>query len=78
MAFFEDLSPYCYLHPDEESPDTVNIGWLDNAHPFPVGSTDAAFRRRLKTLAHQPVKQTRGVHFCPFCLAVQRGNSADS
>jgi hypothetical protein len=28
MAYFEDLSPYAYLHPEEERPGTVNIGWL--------------------------------------------------
>jgi hypothetical protein len=26
MAFFEDLTPYTYFHPEEEPPGTVNVG----------------------------------------------------
>lgn len=40
--FFPDLSPYAYF-PDEPA-DTVNIGWLDPAHPFETGETDQVFR----------------------------------
>jgi hypothetical protein len=72
MTFFEDLSPYTYIHPEEELPGTVNIGWLDRGQPFPVGKTSAQFRAKLMDLCRRPVKQTRGFHSCPFCRGRNR------
>jgi hypothetical protein len=78
MAHFADLTPYTYCHPEEELPDTVNIGWLDPDHPFPTGPTSKEFRDRLELLCGFPVKQTRGVHPCYFCKGQGRpGSSAE-
>jgi len=43
MAYFEDLTPYTYCHPEEEPPGTVNIGWLEPAYPFLTGTTSEEF-----------------------------------
>jgi hypothetical protein len=67
VTFFDDLTPYTYLHPEEEQPGTVNVGWLDRWHPFPVGETSAEFRARLQQLCLRRVKRTRGFHACDFC-----------
>lgn len=67
MTFFEDLTAYTYLHPEEERPGTVNIGWLARRHPFPTGKTSAAFRARLRQICQRVVKRTRGFHSCDFC-----------
>ena len=67
MTFFDDFSPYTYLHPEEEQPGTVNIGWLDGWHPFPVGKTSKAFRRKLQQISLRRVKRTRGFYSCDFC-----------
>lgn len=76
MAFFEDLTPYTYLHPEEEPPGTVNIGWLDRGHPFPTGPTGDEFRAKLGRLCARRVRQTRGFHPCCFCNG--RGRPASS
>ncbi len=72
MAFFEDLTPYTYLHPEEERPDTVNTGWLDRDHPFATGQTDEVFQAKLGLLCLRRVKQTRGFHSCNFCKGRER------
>jgi hypothetical protein len=69
MAFFEDLTPYTYLHPEEEAPGTVNIGWLAPDHPFPTSPTSEEFRSKLGRLCEWRVNQTRGRHGCYFCKA---------
>jgi hypothetical protein len=76
MAFFEDLTPYTYLHPEEELPGTVNIGWLDKDHPFPTGPTTEEFRVRLGQLCQRRVKRTRGFHPCYFCKGAGRPTSS--
>jgi hypothetical protein len=72
MAFFEDLTPYNYLQPEEERAGTVNIGWLDRRRRFPTGETSGEFRAKLLSLCRQRVKQTRGFHACPFCKSRER------
>ena len=67
MAFYEDLTPYTYVHPEEERAGTVNIGWLARRHPFPTGETSAVFRAKLLELCQRRVKRTRGFHACDFC-----------
>ena len=67
MTFFDDLTPYTYLAPEEERPETVNIGWLDCWHPFPTGETSAEFRGKLQQLCQRRAKQTRGLYSCDFC-----------
>jgi hypothetical protein len=78
LAFFEDLTPYSYLHPEEELPGTMNVGWLDRDHPFPTSPTSEEFRVKLGRLCQRRVKQTRGLHHCPFCKGKDRpGSSAE-
>jgi hypothetical protein len=78
VTFFADLTPYTYFHPEEEQAGTVNIGWLDPRHPFPIGQTSDEFRARLAVISLWPVKQTRGFHPCYFCKGKDRpGGSAE-
>jgi hypothetical protein len=72
MTFFEDLTPYTYLDPEEEQPGTVNIGWLDRWHPFPTGATSKSFRAKLEQLCQQRVKRTRGFYSCDYCKGRQK------
>jgi hypothetical protein len=72
MTLFADLTPYTYFHPEEEQAETVNIGWLDRCHPFPVGETSDEFRAKLQVLTLWPVKQTRGFQPCYFCKGRDR------
>lgn len=67
MSHFEDLSLYTYIHPEEDPPNTLNVGWLDTKHPFPTGRTTDVFRRKLKSLCKRRFKQTRGFLPCYFC-----------
>jgi hypothetical protein len=78
MTFFADLTPYTYHHPEEEKAGTVNIGWLDPRHPFPIGETSDELRAKLAVLSLWPVKQTRGFHSCSFCKGRDKpGGSAE-
>jgi hypothetical protein len=76
VAFFHDLTPYTYFHPEEEAPGTINIGWLDRVHAFPTGETNEAFRINLEILCQWRVKQTRGFHRCSFCKGRERPASS--
>lgn len=76
MAFFEDLTAYMYFHPEEETPGTVNIGWLTPDRPFPTGPTSEAFRSKLGRLCERRVKQTRGHYSCAFCTGRERPTSS--
>jgi hypothetical protein len=66
MAFFEDLSPYCY-HESGVRPDTQNIGWLEAKKPFPTATVSGAFLKQLWQFCKIPVVQTRGFHVCDLC-----------
>jgi hypothetical protein len=65
MAFFADLTPHSY------SPtgglEILNVGWLDEGHPFPVGPTPKAFQDALLELCEHPIILHRGAHACWFC-----------
>jgi hypothetical protein len=76
MAFFEDLTPYTYFHPEEELPGAVNIGWLERKHAFPTGETSEEFRAKLGRLCQRRVKRTRGFHPCYFCKGRDRPASS--
>jgi hypothetical protein len=76
VSFFEDLTPYTYLDPEQEQPGTVNVGWLDRKRPFPIGQTSKEFRDKLGRLCLQRVKQTRGRHPCYFCKGRERPGSS--
>ena len=75
MAFFEDLTPYTFFHPEEEPDGTVNIGWLERGHTFPTGKTSAEFRAKLQQLSQFRVKRTRGFHSCDFCKGRDKPHS---
>lgn len=72
MTHFDDLSPYTYIHPEEDAPNTVNVGWLDVRHPFRTGKTDYEFQRKLQRLCRRRFKQTRGFLPCYFCKGEDR------
>jgi hypothetical protein len=66
MSYFPDLSPYGYS--GLALPGTVNIGWLEPPHRFPVGPTGQKFQDRLRLFVRESfVNLTRGFHICPFC-----------
>jgi hypothetical protein len=68
MAYFIDLTPYSYSYLDTERFDRLlNVGWLDEHHPFP---TDVPSDELLSALFHAcevRVHQTRGLHPCSLC-----------
>jgi hypothetical protein len=72
VTYFPDLTAYTYLHPEEEPPNTVNIGWLDRAYPYPAGKTNKKFHVKLRQISLLRVKQTRGFHTCYFCKGPNR------
>lgn len=63
VAYFADGSPYSYFKPDG----SVNVGWLDAHHPFPVGDAPPDFAPNLVRACRQSVNRTRGLHFCELC-----------
>jgi hypothetical protein len=73
-VYFPDLSLYTYLHAE---PLTLNIGWLDAQHSFPIGESSPHFIDRLRTLMLTPTNQTRGFHRCPFCSDPLARSSAE-
>jgi hypothetical protein len=64
--YYQDLTPYQYISVEKDPP-TLNIGWLDNTHPYPQGQASAPFVARLWLFCQSPVNQTRGYHACQFC-----------
>ncbi len=66
MAFFQDLSLYCYQQSGVRS-GTQNIGWIGAKEPFPKGDASDAFLKRLWQFCKVPVVQTRGFHVCDLC-----------
>jgi len=70
MAYYPDLSEYEYMESDPRIERTLNVGWLDSAHPFPIGPVPERFVERLLLLvAREPVNRTRGWHTCELCNA---------
>ena len=76
--YYADLTPYRHYEEfsnyelyasvyGEISPNTLNVGWLDAAHPFPRWNPPDEFLDRLFELCLEPVRQTRGFHSCQFC-----------
>jgi hypothetical protein len=72
MSYFADLTPYTYFSPEEEQPNTFNIGWLDRAYPFPTGKTSKKFQAKLLQIGLHRVNQTRGFLSCYFCKGSER------
>jgi hypothetical protein len=65
MTYFPDLSHYEYGGLSQ--PGVLNVGWLDDTHPFTQGTVDAYLIQRLKLLAAKPVEIYRGSHICDLC-----------
>ena len=72
MAYFPDLSPYCY---DDTPEDTLSVGFLDPAHRFTKGESSREFRERLRFLCEHPPREriSRGWHPCFFCYRYAGG-----
>jgi hypothetical protein len=73
MTYYADLTSYSYL-PETLSEGTtaLNVGWLDDAHPFPTGEPPEHFVQRLGALCvEHPVARTRGMHWCELCSEEQ-------
>ena len=66
MAFFQDLSLYCYERSGVR-PGTQNIGWIEATAPFSKGAVSDTFIRRLWQFCKVPLVQTRGFHVCDIC-----------
>lgn len=66
MAYYRDLSLYRYLSSDD-SPTTLNVGWLDKGHVYPQAEVHDDFVERLWRFCCKPVLSMRGLHECDFC-----------
>ena len=81
--FYEDLSPYSYstdlVVPQIEEgiiykrrTSIVNIGWLDNQHPFITGFSSELFLDKLfKLYIIQRKNGYRGFHVCQLCHTIK-------
>jgi hypothetical protein len=76
MPFFDDLTPYAYFHPEPDPPGTVNVGWVDWGHPYPIGETAEAFRAKLRRLCVTNVRMTNGLYLCSMCFGPSRPTSS--
>lgn len=77
--FYEDLTPYSYstdlvipqLEGDinhERPTILLNVGWLDNQHPFITGISSEIFLDKLFELCvTQRKNESRGFHACQIC-----------
>lgn len=77
MTHYADLTPYTYL-PDSSAPPrgtdhVLNVGWLDEAEPYPKGPVPTGLAETLHrmTRTHR-TRQTRGHHYCPWCAPLLR------
>ena len=69
--YYHDLSRYEYTDSCVEKPAfELNVGWLDNAHPFPTGELSEEFLDALFECCHHPVNEERGYHICDICKYV--------
>jgi hypothetical protein len=64
VTYFPDLTPYIY---GSSARGLLNVGWLDNKHPYTQGPVDARLIEKVKTLATKPVELYMGVHTCELC-----------
>lgn len=54
-------------------PGLLNIGWLDDAHAFSMGSVEESIVEKLWHFCCFPVVNTRGFHVCELCQVRSRG-----
>jgi hypothetical protein len=69
MTYFHDLSPYAYGY--HAHPGVVHVGWLDNVHPYPLGTVEARLIEKMRRIAAKPVELYRGRHICELCVKPQ-------
>lgn len=67
MAYFEDLSPYAYSQPSQDSIAVRNVGWLSRDHEFPRQQPSEALLDALWEHCAVLVEEYRGIHECEFC-----------
>ena len=67
---YPDFSPYVYGHTVSDGR-TVNIGWLEAGHDYPVGPVSKAFSSALEALVRNPTELYRGYHECSLCQPPQ-------
>ena len=68
MTFFPDLTTHTYMFGREER-DVLNIGWLGEGNPMPIGETSREFHDRLAALCENCIGKHRGAHCCEYCTA---------
>ncbi|WP_329022199.1 DUF7919 family protein [Streptomyces sp. NBC_00690] len=64
MTYFPDLSPYEYT---ESQPAMLNVGWLDEIHPYVTGAAPEGLVEALAVLGTGAENIQRGMHFCELC-----------
>ncbi len=62
--YYPDLSPYCY---SDCQPAGLNVGWLDDQHPFEKGEVDPVLIETLLRLSLLRTNAMRGFHVCELC-----------
>lgn len=69
MAWFADLTPYCYVEPySSDGIPPLNVGWLARGEPYPTGEVPREFIERLAVLVeYAATRVMRGVHRCDLC-----------
>lgn len=60
MAYYKDLTPYEYGECYNDK--TVNIGWIDDVHPYSKGKITDEFIFFLWEYIKYPINRTRGVY----------------
>ena len=68
VAYYPDLAP-CTYFTMASFPPLIAVGWLDAAHPFPVGDPESDIVERLQILGQMkwmPI-YFMGAHVCEFC-----------
>ncbi|WAS94883.1 DUF7919 family protein [Nannocystis punicea] len=71
---FPDLSQYFYSSRFTRA-GLLNIGWLDEQHPFPVRPPEDALLRALWSPCKEGMARMRGSHRCQFCRPFPSNNS---
>jgi len=51
----------------EDTPQALNIGWLDRSYIFSQGTVEPELMTKLWLFCRSPVNETLGFHECPFC-----------
>ena len=59
----------CLYFPLEKPHNLLALGWLEEGHPYQIGSVAEPFYLRLKELFNDPWQPVicMGIHKCPFC-----------